>query len=73
LAVWRHAIDQAGQMLVESRQEISRRDASVAGHLLHLVIAENRMQLLRGDRLVGTITDPGLGDMTQASLLEGGE
>jgi hypothetical protein len=72
-AVWRDAIDQAGQVLAELRQEILRPHARVARHVLHLVIAENRMQLLRGDRLVGTITDPGLGDMTQASLLEGRE
>jgi hypothetical protein len=36
-------------------------------------IAENGLQLLRRDRLIGAVADPGLGNMAQSRLLEAGE
>ena len=50
-----------------------RRHTGVAGHGLHPIVAENRLQLLRGDRLVRAVADPGLSNMAQSSLLEAGE
>ena len=73
LAVWRHAIDYAGEMLAKLRQEVVRRHPGLVGHGLHLIVAENRMQLLRRDWLVGAVADPRLSNMAQSSFLESGE
>ena len=60
-------------MLAELRQEVVRRHTGLARHSLHLILAENRLQLLRRDRMVGAVTNPGLSNMAQSSLLEAGE
>ena len=73
LTVWRHAIDHTGEMLTELRQEITRRHTGLPGHVLHLILSENRMQLLRRNRLFGAVADPGLSNVPQSGLLETGD
>src|ERR1700739_3252131 len=46
-AIRRHAVDYAREMLAELRQEVVGRHTRLAGHGLHLSLAENRLQLLR--------------------------
>ena len=47
LAVRRHAVDYAPEMLAKLRQEVVGRHTRLAEHGLHLILAENRLQLLR--------------------------
>jgi len=44
-AIRRHAVDYAREMLAELRQEVVGRHTRLAGHGLHLILAENRLQL----------------------------
>jgi hypothetical protein len=46
-ALRRDAVDEAREMLAKLRQEVVGRHARLAGHGLHLILAENRPQLLR--------------------------
>ena len=60
-------------MLAELRQEVVGRHTRLAGHGLHLILPENRLQLMRWNWLIGTVTNPGLNKMAQSSLLKAGE
>jgi len=52
------------------RQEISWLHSGFARHTLNLLLAENIVQLLRRDRLVCAVANPGLSDPAKASLLK---
>ena len=68
-AIGSHAIDRTRQMLAELRQKVLRRHASLTRHVPHLAFAQNALQLLRRDRLVGPVANPGLRNMAETRLL----
>ena len=57
-SVWSHAVDHAWQVLAKLRQEIARLHSCLARHVLNLIMAEDRFELLWGDRLVRSGSDP---------------
>jgi hypothetical protein len=63
-------IDQAGQDLGQMTGHLVGGDSELRGHLLNLGIPQDRLNLLSGDGLIRSISDPRLGGSAQARGLE---
>ena len=70
-AIGRQTIPHIRKVLAELGKEVVRCHAGLGRHALHLLLTESAVQLLRRDRLIGTISTQGLNGVTQARLLEG--
>ena len=57
-SVRRRLVDDVGQVLRHDLERLVDRQIEMAGEVLHLGVAENRLQLIRADWLVGAGTEP---------------
>src|SRR5258705_10762139 len=69
-AVRAHPIDGPGQVLREHREQLVDRQTGGLSHLLQLLVAERGAQLVRRDRAVLAIAEPGGDFAPMASLLQ---
>ena len=60
-------------MLAELVQETPRVHAGLVGHFVDPLLSEHVAELIRGNRLVRTAADPGLGDLPKSRVLQGGD
>ena len=69
MAIRACAVDRLGQHLSQDRAELIDRDVEPRGQLLDGVATQYLLQLLRGDRQILAVSDPGFDLITEPALL----